>query len=272
MSPTIFVEAMAFRFRIMGRSANPWASLCEGGPTATDSAFLAYFQDGFQRNYPTHIGVNGFLDLNPLIPETVQNLTIVRGPFDVRYGGNFAQGGSIVVTTRDSMATSLQATAGSYGYGRILGVLGGKFGEASVYTAISGERTDGYRQRSDGKLLKSFTKLYMPLGGGDFRVALETYNTEFNQPGYIDAGLINDGTISKRSSVSDTDGGEVKTYTLTANYFKGDSDQGLEVNGAASHSKALRIATTIPFPQYYRRRQALDICRRHRGTQATQLV
>lgn len=235
-----------------GQVGEPLGVTMRGWANGYDSAFIGYFQDGFQRNQVTHIGVNGFLDLNPLIPETVQNLTIVRGPFDVRYGGNLAQAGSIVVATRNSMPSSFHATAGSFGLAKMLGVIGGEIGDADFYTAIQGERTDGYRDRSDGKVMKSFTKLSTQLAGGDFSLGVETYYTDFNQPGYIPLSQIKDGAISKRSAVSNTDGGSVESYTFTSRYFKGDSEQGLEINAGAMYSSADRIATTIPYPQYYR--------------------
>jgi len=224
-----------------------------GWSNGYDSAYLAYYQDGIQRNAVSHISVNGYVDLNPLIPETINQFTIVRGPFDTRYGGNFAQAGSVVATTRDFIPNSFSVTGGSYGFVRAVASLGHKWGDTSLYTIVDAERQDGYRDRSGGKLLKTFTKLATPLGAGRFTLGIETYNNKFQQPGYIDLGQIKDGTISAKDSISGSDHGSAQTYTGIANYLLGDYNQGLEASASIGHSTLNRTSTTYPYPQYYRR-------------------
>lgn len=224
-----------------------------GWSNGYDSAYLAYYQDGVQRNAVSHISVNGYVDLNPLIPETISQFTIVRGPFDTRYGGNFAQAGSVVATTRDFIPNGISITGGSYGFVRAVASIGKQWNDTSLYTIIDGQRQDGYRDRSGAKLLKSFTKFSTPLGGGRFTLGVETYNNKFEQPGYIDVGLIKDGTISAKDAISDSDHGSAQTYTAIANYFVGDFNQGLEATASIGHSALTRVSTTYPYPQYYRR-------------------
>ncbi|WP_395396801.1 TonB-dependent receptor [Novosphingobium sp. BL-8A] len=226
-----------------------------GWSNGYDSAYLAYYQDGIQRNAPSHISVNGYVDLNPLIPETINQFTIVRGPFDTRYGGNFAQAGSVIATTRDYIHSGFALTGGSYGFVRAVASFGTQWneGRSSFYTIVDGQRQDGYRDRSGGKLVKTFTKFATPLGAGRFTLGFETYNNKFQQPGYIDLGLIKDGTISAKSAISDSDHGSAQTYTLIGNYLLGDYDQGLEASASVGHSALNRTSTTYPYPQYYRR-------------------
>lgn len=224
-----------------------------GWSNGYDSAYIAYYQDGVQRNAASHISVNGYVDLNPLIPETIDQFTIVRGPFDTRYGGNFAQAGSVVATTRDFIPNSLSITGGSYGFVRAVASFGKKWGDTSLYTIVDGQRSDGYRDRSGAKLLKTFTKFATPLGGGRFTLGVETYNNKFEQPGYIDLGLIRNGTISAKDAISDSDHGSAQTYTAIANYLVGDYNQGLEATASVGHSALNRTSTTYPYPQYYRR-------------------
>ena len=229
-----------------------------GWSNGYDSSFLAYYQDGFQRNEPSHISSNGYLDLNPLIPETIKQLTIIRGPFDVRYGGNFAQAGSIVATTLDTIPDSLSISGGSFGMVRALATFGTHIGAASLYTAIDGQRSDGYRTSSGAKLLKTFTKFATPLGAGRFTLGLETYNNTFDQPGYVDELAIKAGTLSPKAASGDNDHGSAQTYTMTSNYTLGDFEKGLEINASGRHNALNRTATTTPYPQYYRRDSRWD--------------
>ncbi|HZU63461.1 MAG TPA: TonB-dependent receptor [Novosphingobium sp.] len=224
-----------------------------GWSNGYDSSFLSYYQDGMQRNEPSHISSNGYLDLNPLIPETVKQFTIIRGPFDVRYGGNFALAGSIVATTLDTLPNSISVSGGSYGMARALLTLGHSWGDTHLSTAIDGQRSDGYRDSSGAKLLKTFTKFVTPLGGGRFSLGLETYDNQFDQPGYIDEGSIRDGTISAKSASGVNDHGTAHTYSLIGNYLLGDFEKGIEITVGGRRNLLNRTATTIPFPQYYRR-------------------
>lgn len=223
-----------------------------GWSNGYDGGFVSYTQDGFQRNQPSNISVNGYLDINPLIPETVDQITVVRGPSDVRYGGDFAQAGSIVVKTRDYIPTSISVSGGSFGEARVFGVYGlqGKYG--SYYTAVDAARTDGYRDNSNNKQLKTFSKFSTNFAGGHFTAGLETYVNQFHLPGYLDLGLIQSGALSAQSAVNKKDHGLSSAYALTANYTRGTLRQGLEIVVYGGHDSFERYNTTTPYPQFYR--------------------
>jgi len=223
-----------------------------GWSNGYDGGFVSFTQDGFQRNQPSNISVNGYLDINPLIPETVDQITVVRGPSDVRYGGNYAQAGSIVVKTRDYIPSVVDVTGGSFGTARVVGVYGYQNGATTYYTAINGERSDGYRHNSDSKQFKTFSKFGTTLGGGHFTAGLETYVNKFHLPGYIDLGSSQSGSLSDKAAVNSSDHGLVGAYTLTLNYARGNQHQALEASAYASNNSLERYTTTTPFPQFFR--------------------
>ena len=225
-----------------------------GWPGANDSSNLAFYLDGVQRNEPSGTGANGYLDTNAFIPEVIQSLVVVKGPFDTRYGGNFAQAGSAVLTTADTLPTSFSIDGGSYGRVRALATFGiGSSDGVSFYTAIAGMRSDGYQRNSDNKQLQSFSKLGLPLAGGRLTLSLQTYNTRFGSPGYLDLAQIKSGTLSPRAAVDDTDGGWKHDVIGIAQYKVGDSRNGLELSAFVEDETRNRYATFTPYPQLFTR-------------------
>ena len=222
-----------------------------GWPGANDSSAVAFYLDGMQRNEPSGSAANGYLDIAPLIPETLGTLAVVKGPFDVRYGGNFALAGSAVATTVDYLPTSLSLSGGAFGNIRALGVIGHKTDNLSFYTAIQGLREDGYQRNANQKQLSTFSKLTFGLGDGRVSLSLATYNIKFGSPGYLSLARIQSGAISPRSDVDDTDGGKKNQYTFVTRYLQGDDAKGLEVTAFAEHEFRNRYATFTPYPQQF---------------------
>lgn len=234
-----------------GVSLRGWAG-------ANDSNAVAFYQDGVQRNEGSSTGANGYLDINPLIPEVIDQLTVVKGPFDTRYGGPFALAGSAILTTRDTIDNRISLSAGSYGQVRSVLTLGGSSGETTYYTAIQGLRDDGYQRNSDQKQISSFSKITTPLGAGKLSFSVQTFNIKFGSPGYLDLADIKAGIISPRSDVSDTDGGKKNEYTGILSYKAGDDRQGVEATAFAIHEYRTRFGTFTPFPQSFTRNKRTD--------------
>ena len=220
-----------------------------GWPGAQDSASVAFFLDNVQRNEPSGTGANGYLDINPVITEVLDDVTVVKGPFDTRYGGSFALAGSFVATTVDSLPSRIALSGGSYGHYRGLLALGGTSGEVSYYTAIRGVSDDGYQANADQRQYTTFSKVTAPLGSGKLRVSLHTYDLKHGSPGYLDLANLRAGLISRRDATSRTDGGAKHQYTLVAGYSQGDRDAGFEATAYGETQKRYRYATFTPLPQ-----------------------
>ena len=53
---------------------------------------IAYFIDGVPVNEVSSIHTANYADLNPIIPETVEKVEAIRGPFSVEYGDSHLGG------------------------------------------------------------------------------------------------------------------------------------------------------------------------------------
>src|SRR5579883_2609434 len=75
---------------------------------------VATFVDGVPQNQTSSIQVNGYTDLNDLNPELVRQVTLTRGPFDVR-AGDFNIGGSVNFDTLAAPPSGLTLSGGQFG-------------------------------------------------------------------------------------------------------------------------------------------------------------
>lgn len=94
------------------------------GYTTTEHARdVAFFIDGVPQNQGSSIQTNGYTDLNPLIPENIRRIEVIRGPFSPFYGDH-ALGGAISFETEDKQPSSITLSAGTFGTVRGLGTFG----------------------------------------------------------------------------------------------------------------------------------------------------
>ena len=75
---------------------------------------VGVFIDGIPVNMPSHTHGQGFADLHWLIPEAIERVDVVKGPYDVRYG-DFSTAGAVNLVTRERFeSSSVQYTLGGF--------------------------------------------------------------------------------------------------------------------------------------------------------------
>lgn len=73
---------------------------------------VAVYIDGIPVNLPSHAHGQGFADLHWLIPEALERIDVVKGPYDARFG-DFATAGAVNLITRPAFdSSSVQYTLG----------------------------------------------------------------------------------------------------------------------------------------------------------------
>lgn len=169
----------------------------EGGEGHAEQIFLRGFdaregQDieitmgGVPINEAGNLHGNGYADAHFIIPELVERLRVVEGPFDPRQG-NFAVAGSadyeLGLARRGLTA---KATAGSFGTERLLLTWGPAassnhtFGGAEIY------KTDGYGQNRNATRGSAMGQYEGTLsGGGTWRLGATAYSTHYKSAGVL---------------------------------------------------------------------------------------
>ncbi|MEO0972559.1 MAG: TonB-dependent receptor plug domain-containing protein, partial [Pseudomonadota bacterium] len=127
---------------------------------------FAAFVDGVPLNLPTHGHGQGYLDLNPVIPELVRTVDFGKGPYYADIG-DFSSAGYARYTLDEELARPLiKATVGENGFYRT--VLAGSRGfgeETAVLAALELQQYDGpWQLDNDAAKVNGFVRASTHLG------------------------------------------------------------------------------------------------------------
>ena len=219
------------------RAAAPGLLLTnEGGEGHAEQVFLRGFdaregQDiefsvgGMPFNESGNLHGNGYADTHFIIPELVQTLRVVEGPFDPRQG-NYAVAGSanyeLGLTQRGLTA---RTTAGSFGTQRLLLMWGPK--EESTHTFAGGEvaSTDGFGQNRSAQRASVMAQYEGRLGQrGSYRIFAQGYASHYHTAGVIrqdyyasgKIGFYDSYDVSQFARQQVPEGGDSSRYSISA--------------------------------------------------------
>ena len=92
---------------------------------------FATFVDGVPINLPSHAHGQGYMDLNGLIPEMIDNVQYGKGPYYADQG-DFSAAGHAKITTFNSLPQGFaKFTAGSFGFYRGVAANSNRMGDGS---------------------------------------------------------------------------------------------------------------------------------------------
>jgi hypothetical protein len=166
--------------------------------------------DGAPLNLRTNAHGQGYLDLNVLIPELVDDIRYRKGPYFAEVG-DFSAAGSATFKLFDHLAEPfLTLTAGEHGYGRVVGAA--SLGERS-YVAVDLTASDGPWVRSED-LKRGTLLLHGTLG--DWVLTATGYKARWNSTDQIPLRAVLDGSLSRLGAIDPTDGGTTSRLLLTA--------------------------------------------------------
>lgn len=197
---------------------------------------IAFFVDGVPINEVSSIHIPNYVDLNPLIPETVRSISVVRGPFSVE-AGDAALGGSVFIETkRADPFNTVGVSGGSFDTFRGLATFSQAGPGIQPFLAYEGYNSGGYRENGDLGRFNAFNKVTIPLDlGSSLSLRVQVYATTFGEPGYIERDLVRGGLLSPRSAFNPTDGGAKTAQNFVANYVNGGPDDELSAVLYTSH-------------------------------------
>lgn len=196
------------------------------GPGKANQYFLRGFQldhgtdfavtlDGVPQNMPTHAHGQGYLDLNYLIPELVDDINFRKGPY---YGdvGDFGAAGSADIRYVDTLDKGIfSVTGGSYDYERILLADSFKLGDGNLLGAIEAYHENGPWQYPDGyKRINGVLKYSEGNDTAGFRITGFAYHGDWRATDQIPEQAVDEGLIGEFGSLSPTDGGNSQHETL----------------------------------------------------------
>ncbi|WP_161539758.1 TonB-dependent receptor [Paramagnetospirillum kuznetsovii] len=220
-----------------------------GFQTSQHGRDISYTVDGMPVNSVSNLHTPNYADLNFILPESIERVEVIRGPFSPEYGQANIAGAVNIVTKQSEAAPSVGVSGGSYGTARGLATFSqsGAIAGSGItpYLAAEAYHTDGYRSNSDWDRYNAMAKgTVATAGDGTLTAKLQAYGGEWHAPGYIRRDRIQSGQISATSSLNPTDGGKKDQQMVVLNWVTGQPDNDLTINAYVDHEEATRYSTS----------------------------
>ena len=180
---------------------------------------FATWVDGMPVNLRTHGHGQGYTDINFLIPETIERMSFVKGPYHAELG-DFSSAGGVHIDSFEQLPTRITLGAGEDGYGRLLAMGTFDVGEMNLSGALETQRYDGPWSDIEEDVEK-INGLIRLSGGDDVRSWSTTamyYDNEWNSADQIPERAVADGLIDEFGSIDTTLGGETQRASLSGSY------------------------------------------------------
>ena len=192
----------------------------------------ALYIDDFPVNFRTHGHGQGYLDVNGLIPETVQRVDYRKGPYRADTG-DFSFVGSSFITTYDRLRPFAKAEIGSFGYRRL--VAGGSVsaGGGELLAVGQAKLNDGpWELPEDFEGYSGLVKYTAPLGEGMLSASANLYRATWSPTEQIPERVIGTALCADRyCSLDPTLRGKTERAIVTLGYQSDD----WRITGYAQH-------------------------------------
>jgi TonB family protein len=191
---------------------------------------VAIYLDGVPINLPSHAHGQGYADLHFIIPEAIERIDVVKGPYDARFG-DFATAGAVNLVTRDRFAeSSVQYTLGMFptvdhravATGRFVGIAAPKLPgwAAKLHPWIAFEAAYDQGPFEHSEQLHRYNllgKLSYDLGPGTvIGMLFEAYGSGWIGSGQIPEREVAAGRLSPFGSEDPSEGGLTEREMATA--------------------------------------------------------
>lgn len=184
---------------------------------------VAVFLDGMPLNVTGSQHTNGYVDLAQLIPETLERVEVVRGPFSV-FAGNHAIAGSVFLHTDRNPRSQVRFAIDSFGRARVVPIVGFDAGPGRMMVAFEGSNGNGWSDNSRMQRLNLFTRYVVPMGDGVAALRLQAYDGDADAPGYLNRQAIENGLLNAQRALSGVFGDRKQQQNIVFNYIANDED------------------------------------------------
>ncbi len=139
----------------------------------------AVYIDDMPMNFRTHGHGQGYLDVQGLIPETVQRVDYRKGPYRADTG-DFSFVGASFITTHDTMEPFALAEVGEFGYRRFVAGGSAKVGGGDLLAVAQLKYNDGPWELPEAfDAVSGLIKYSVPIGMGEFQASLNFYDSSW---------------------------------------------------------------------------------------------
>lgn len=195
--------------------------------------------DGMPVNMVSHAHGQGYADLHFVIPETIDNLSFSKGPYDAKTG-DFNTAGAVRFQTKNTLKKSMvKLEAGRFDMARgvaMLNLLGN--GNDTIpqahnaYIAAEYYLTRGFFESPQNfNRLNIFGKYSGQVNTStNVSASLSAFSSKWNQSGQIPERAVASGMITDKGSIDDSEGGSTSRYNANLIIIKTLADDAIIKN------------------------------------------
>jgi outer membrane receptor protein involved in Fe transport len=198
---------------------------------------LAITVAGMPVNMRTHGHGQGYADLNFLIPELIGSANIRKGPYfaDV---GDFGSVGAIDIDLLRKLDKNLaQATIGSFGYRRLLGMGSAKVDDGTLlFAGEVGTYNGPWTNPDDMRKIDGVLRYSQGTIDNGFALTGMAYANRWNSTDQVPARAITSGELGLFDAFDPTDGGKVSRFSFSGQWARSESDATTRANFYAIRS------------------------------------
>jgi iron complex outermembrane recepter protein len=177
---------------------------------------LEFTVNGVPINEPAHPHGQGHADTHFLIPELVESVRVLEGPFDP-HQADFAVAGSAHYTLRmPTRGAVAQYRVGSFQTHRALLLWGPEGESAGTFGGIELATSDGYGQNRSFDRATGNAQYEGHSGSLTWRVLLMSYATRYRSAGVLRQDDVSAGRVDFFGTYDSTQGSEVTRHQLSA--------------------------------------------------------
>jgi outer membrane receptor protein involved in Fe transport len=208
---------------------------------------LAITVDGMPVNMPTHGHGQGYADINFMIPELVQSITVRKGPYYADKG-DFASAGTVAIDYVSKLPKNIaEVTFGSFGYGRALAAGSTSVGAGTLLTAFEGVGYNGPWDVSDNlRKLNGVLRYSQGTVSDGLTLSAMAYSNGWNSTDQVAQRAIDQGLIGRFGSLDPTDGGDSNRFSLSSNWAQS-SEYGQSKINAYVINSSLRLYNNFTY-------------------------
>ncbi len=178
---------------------------------------FATWVDGMPVNMRTHGHGQGYTDINFLIPETIQSLRFVKGPYHAELGDFSSAGGTHLQSFHRMPNNRVKLGLGENGFQRVLLMGGVDFNDLHLSGALETQGYDGPWQDIDENVEKINGLFTLSHGdqADNWKLTAMVYDNEWDSADQIPQRAVNQAIIDELGSLDTSLGGNSRRASLS---------------------------------------------------------
>lgn len=151
---------------------------------------------GIPVNVPLHVRGQGYADVNFVIPEVVESVRALEGPYDPRQGDAAIVGSALFELGVAERGYQLKGTYGSFGQTRLVGIAAPAGASDETFAAFALRQTNGFGQDRASKSATVNAGYGVDLNGAEhLRLLATAYGVRAELPGVVREDDVSAGRI-----------------------------------------------------------------------------